>query len=92
VNAEVKIVRKGLAQTNPISEEGSLAGPFPPPLTPEKPFSVLGLRRIFLLFSKVVADGLLSAALVFDPKMVLSPRYSPKLLTKGVLAQFCKLL
>ena len=51
--------------------EGSTAVAFPPPLIPENPFSVLGCGRIFLLFSKVIAVGLLSAALVVEPEMVL---------------------
>jgi hypothetical protein len=51
--------------------------PFAPPLPPENPFSVLGCGRIFLLFSKVIAVGLLSAGLVVYPKMVLStPNFS----------------
>jgi hypothetical protein len=45
--------------------------PFPPPLPPENPFSVLGCGRIFLLFSKVIAVGLLSAVPAVDPEMVL---------------------
>jgi len=45
----------------------------PPPLAFENPFSVFVRGRIFLLFSKVIADGLLSAGLVFGPEMVLSP-------------------
>ena len=48
-----------------------MAGSFPPPQTPENPFSVLGRGRIFLLFSKVIAVGLLSAGLATDPKSVL---------------------
>jgi hypothetical protein len=54
------------------TREGSLAGPFPPPPTKENPFSDFCRRRIFLLFSKVVADGLLSAALALGLKTVLS--------------------
>jgi len=52
--------------------EGSTAVLFPPPPTNENLFSVLGRRRIFLLFSKVIADGLLTAALALGPKLVLS--------------------
>jgi len=33
----------------------------------------LGRRRIFLLFSKVIADGLLTAALALEPNAVLLP-------------------
>ena len=51
--------------------------PFPPPLIPENLFSVCGPSQIFLLFSNVIADELLSAGLVFYPKMVLStPNFS----------------
>lgn len=72
--------------------EGSLVGPFPPPLANENPFPVWGRRRIFLLFSKVVALGLLTAASMAGLKMVLPPpRYSPILLTKGVLVHSFKL-
>ena len=57
--------------------EGSTAVAFPPPLIPENLFSVCGPSQIFLLFSKVIADELLSAGLVFYPKMVLStPNFS----------------
>jgi hypothetical protein len=42
----------------------------PPPFL-ENLFSVLGWGWIFLLFSKVIAYGLLSAVLADDPKMVL---------------------
>jgi hypothetical protein len=69
-----------------------MRGSFPPPPTNENLFSVLGHRRIFLLFSKVIADGLLTVATAIRPETVLSPRYSPKLLTKGVLVHSCKLL
>jgi len=55
-----------------------MAGSFPPPLAPENPFSVFGRGRIFLLFSKVVALGLLTAGLVVNPKMVLSTPNSSK--------------
>ena len=55
-----------------IGRDGSLAGPSPPPPTKENPFSVLGHRRIFLLFSKVVATGLLTARVALKPEMVLS--------------------
>jgi hypothetical protein len=47
--------------------------PVSPPLTNENPFSVFGRRWIFLLFSKVVATGLLTAGLALKPEMVLSP-------------------
>jgi hypothetical protein len=47
--------------------------PVSPPPTNENPFSVLGRRWIFLLFSKVIADGLLTATLVLGSKTVLSP-------------------
>ena len=53
------------------SREGWLPDPSPPPLIPENPFSVLGCGRIFLLFSKVIAVGLLSAVPAVDPEMVL---------------------
>ena len=46
--------------------------PVSPPPTNENPFSVLGHRRIFLLFSKVVATGLLTANSMVGPEMVLS--------------------
>jgi len=50
-----------------------MRGSFPPPLSSENPFSLLGRRRILLLFSKVIADGLLSTGRAVDPEMVLSP-------------------
>jgi hypothetical protein len=46
--------------------------PVSPPPTKENLFSVFGRRRIFLLFSKVVATGLLTATSVLGPEMVLS--------------------
>ncbi len=52
----------------PRVRDRSMSEPPPPPPTPENPFSVWGHQRIFLLFSKVVADGLLSATLVGKPK------------------------
>ena len=60
-----------------LPREGSTAVASPPPLIPENLFSVCGPSQIFLLFSKVIADELLSAGLVFYPKMVLStPNFS----------------
>ncbi len=51
--------------------------PVSPPPTNENPFSVLGRCRIFLLFSKVIADGLLTAAWVTGPETVLpTPEFS----------------
>jgi hypothetical protein len=47
--------------------------PVSPPPTNENPFSVFGRGLIFLLFSKVIADGLLTAALALGQEMVLSP-------------------
>ena len=44
-----------------------------PPLTPENPFSVCSRSQIFLLFSKVIAYGLLSAFLAVWVEMVLYP-------------------
>jgi hypothetical protein len=44
----------------------------PPPPTKENPFSGSACGRIFLLFSKVVAVGLLTAALMAGLEMVLS--------------------
>jgi len=51
--------------------ESWVSDPLPPPLTPENLFSILGCGRIFLLFSKVIADELLSAVPAVDPEMVL---------------------
>ena len=60
-----------------VAREGLPPDPSPPPLIPENLFSVCGPSQIFLLFSKVIADELLSAGLVFYPKMVLStPNFS----------------
>jgi len=45
--------------------------PPPPPLSFENPFSVYGHGKIFLLFSKVVEEWLLTAASVPGSEMVL---------------------
>jgi len=61
-----------------------MAGSFPPPLAPENPFSVFGRGRIFLLFSKVVALGLLTATSMMGPNLVLStPVFSKAVALSG---------
>jgi len=55
------------------ARDSPISGPYAPPQTKENPFSVLGRSQIFLLFLKVVATGLLTAATAIRPKMVLSP-------------------
>jgi len=71
-------VQNFLANRAASTKEGSTPVAFPPPFAIENPFSVFCCHRIFLLFSKVVATGLLTATLAHGPEMVLSPPFFSK--------------
>jgi hypothetical protein len=67
------------------SGEGWIPGPSPPPTSRHNPFSAQSSGRIFPLVSRVVAAGLPTTARGTRPKSVSPGRYSPDLLTSGVL-------